>query len=203
MKKEQLAEFIGNIDDRLVQQAEQIPDYGQQRRRKWIRYIAAAAASIALVVGSFSMGALAFAREVVVEVPVEQETISLEGTGLSMILPEHWRGKYSVVRNGQNYIVYSREIRGDASEEMGEFDRGVLFSIVCYKEAMTPEQFEDKGYDFVAYRYLLSTKDSTYILCYASDVQWNPEIPEQETEYLGMEEEIKDIKFIVDNILAD
>ena len=36
MKKEQLAEFIGNIDDRLVQQAEQIPDYGQQRRRKWI-----------------------------------------------------------------------------------------------------------------------------------------------------------------------
>lgn len=71
------------------------------------------AVSIAIVICSFSAGALAFAKEIVVEVPVEQETVTLEGTGLSMILPE---------------------------------------------------QFEEKGYDFVAYRYLLSIKDSTYEL---------------------------------------
>ena len=68
---------------------------------------------------------------------------------------------------------------------------------------MTPEQFEDKGYDFVAYRYLLSTKDSTYILCYASDVQWNPEIPEQEEIYTQMASEIKDIRFVAEDVLSD
>lgn len=86
MNKKQLSECIGNIDDRLVKQAEQIPDYSRQHRRKWIKRFTAVAAAVVLAVCSFSAGAIAFAREIVVEVPVEQETVTLEGVGLSMIL---------------------------------------------------------------------------------------------------------------------
>ena len=68
---------------------------------------------------------------------------------------------------------------------------------------MTPEQFVEKGYDFVQYQYLFSTSDKTYILCYPGDVQWNPDNPGQEKEYLHMEAEIKDIKFVADNILPE
>lgn len=49
---------------------------------------------------------------------------------------------------------------------------------------------------------MFSTSDKTYILYYPSDVQWNPENLEQETEYLEMEEETEDIKFVVDDVLA-
>ncbi len=132
MNKKQLSEHIGNIDDRLVEQAEKIPNYRQLHHRKIIRRFITVAAAFVLMACSFSAGA---------------------------------------------------------------FDDGVLFYIVCYDESMTPEQFAEKGYDFVQYRYLFSTSDKTYILCYPSDVQWNPENPEQEAEYLRMEAEIKDIKY--------
>ena len=202
MNKKQLSEHIGNIDDRLVEQAEKIPNYRQLHHRQTIRRFLTVAATFVLMVCSFSAGALAFARETVIEVPVEQETIKLEEINLTLILPDDWKGKYSVETNGQNYIVYHPQIREGFGTEIA-FNGGILFYIVCYEESMTPEQFIEKGYDFVQYRYLFSTSDKTYILCYPSDVQWNPENSEQETEYLGMEGEIKDIKFVVDNILAD
>ena len=37
---------------------------------------------------------------------------------------------------------------------------------------------------------------------YASDVQWNLEDPEQEREYRQMQEEISQIRFLVDGILS-
>ncbi len=202
MNKKQLSEHIGNMDDRLVEQAEKIPNYRQLHHRQTTRRFITAAAAFALMVCSFSAGALAFARETVVEVPVEQETITLEEINLTLILPDDWKGKYSVEKNGQNYIVYHPRIREGYGTETA-FDGGILFYIVCHEESMMPEQFVENGYDLVGYRYLFSTSDKTYILYYPSDVQWNPENPEQETEYLGMEEEIEDIKFIVDNILVD
>jgi len=201
MNKKQLSEHIGNIDDRLVEQAEKIPNYRQLHHRQTIRRLISVAAVFVLMVCSFSAGA--FARETVLEVPVEQETAVLKEINLTLIFPDEWKGKYSVEKNGQNYIVYHTQIREDVSAGIDAFDGGVLFYIVCYEESMTPEQFVEKGYDFVGYRYLFSTSDKTYILCYPSDVQWNPENSEQEMEYLGMEEEIKDIKFVVDNILVD
>lgn len=202
MNKKQLSEYIGNIDDRLVKQAEKILNYRQLHRHQTIRRLITAAAAFVLMAGSFSAGAFAFAREIVVEVPVEQETIRLEEINLTMILPDDWEGKYSVEKNGQNYIVYHPQIRAGFDTEMA-FNGGILFYIVCHEESMTPEQFVEKGYDFVGYRYLFSTSDKTYILFYPSDVQWNPENPDQETEYLQMEAEIKNIKFVVDNILVD
>lgn len=203
MNKKQLSEHIGNIDDRLVEQAEKIPNYRQRHQRRTVRRFLTAAAAFVLMACSFSAGAMAFARETVVEVPIEQEKAVLAEIHLTLILPDGWKGKYSVEKNGQNYIVYHTQIREDESAGIDPFDGGVLFYIACYEESMTPEQFLEKGYDFVPYRYLFSTIDKTYILCYPGDVQWNPENAEQETEYLEMEREIKDIQFVVDNILAD
>lgn len=203
MNKRQLAEHIGNIDEKLVWQAEQIPDYRQQHRKKRIKGFAAIAAAAVLMVCSFSVGAFAFAREVVVEVPARQETLTLEEINLTMILPDRWNGKYSVEKNDRNYVVYNKQIREAVSDGTDPFDGGVLFYIVCYEEVMTPEQYEEKGYDFVGDRYLFSTRDKTYILCYASDVQWDVNDSEQEAVYQQMESEVKDIRFVVDSVIVD
>lgn len=62
MNNKQLSEHIGNIDDRLVEQAQHTPDYRRQHRRKAISRLISAAAVIVLMIGSFSTGALVFAR---------------------------------------------------------------------------------------------------------------------------------------------
>ena len=41
MNKKQLSEHIGNIDDKLVQQAEQIPNYVMRNRKKRIKQLLA------------------------------------------------------------------------------------------------------------------------------------------------------------------
>lgn len=203
MNKKQLSEHIGNIDDRLIEQAQKTPDYRRQRRQKAIRRLASTAAVITLMIGSFSTGALVFAREVVIEVPAAQETVTLDEINLTMVLPSSWHGKYHVDKYDQNYIVYNTQIREAVSEGIDAFDGGVLFYIVCYDESMTPEQFVENGYDFTGYRYLFSTSNHTYILHYASDVQWDPADPAQEAIYQQMGSEIKDIQFVVGNVLAD
>ena len=202
MNKKQFSEHIGNIDEKLVWQAEQIPNYRKERHHKKIRAFTGIAAAIALMACSFSAGAFAFAREVVVEVPAKQEMAVLEDINLTMYLPNSWEGKYSVVKHEQNYIVYNKQAK-KASGAKDPFDSGVLFYIVKYKGSMTPERFEKNGLDFTGYRYLFSTKDSTYILHYPGDVQWHPSNPEQEAAYQQMAAEIEDIRFVVENVLKD
>ena len=116
MNQKQLAEHIGNIEDRLVQQAEQIPDYAALRRGRRRRQLLAMAAALVLMVTSFSAGAIAFAREIVVKVPMEQEILMLEGVNLTLIFPDSWAGQYAVEKNGQNYVVYNPQMR----EAVGE-----------------------------------------------------------------------------------
>ena len=113
MKKEQLSEHIGNIDDRLVQQAEHIPNYARQHRQKGFKRFTAIAAVIALMVCSFTVGAVAFAKEIVVEVPVEQETIELKEIGLTLILPDNWKDKYALEYDAdfKEYYIYNPDIR--------------------------------------------------------------------------------------------
>ena len=77
MNKEQLSQRIGNMDDRLVVQAEHVPSYGRQRRSSLRRKIAGIAAVIVLMACSGAVGALAFSRETVREVPAQQETVEL------------------------------------------------------------------------------------------------------------------------------
>ncbi|MCX4325746.1 MAG: hypothetical protein OSJ45_00395 [Lachnospiraceae bacterium] len=202
MNKKQFSEHIGNIDDRLVEQAWEIPNYAKKHHKERTRRFIAAAAVFVLMVCSFSAGAFVFAHETVVEIPVKQEMAVLGETGITLVLPDTWKGKYLIEKNGENYIFFNKQIREAAGSEKDVLDGGVLFYIVCYDEAMTPEQFEQNGYGFVQYKYLFSTSDKTYVLCYASDVQWDPNNPEQEAAYQKMESEIKDIKFIVNNVLA-
>lgn len=199
MNKKQLSEHIGNIDDRLIQYAEKIPNYASWHRRKRIRQILATAAVLILMVSSFSVGAIAFAREV----SVEQETLELEGVDLTLILPDSWMGQYSVEKYNQNYVVYNPQIRESVSEGIDMFDGGVLFYIVCYEESMTEEQFIENGLNFTAYRYILATRDKTYILHYASDVQYDPADEEQVRIYSKMASEIKDIQFVVSNVFGE
>ncbi len=203
MNKKQLSEHIGNIDDRLVQQAEQIPNYLAQYRQRRIKQLLSVAAAFILMLSGFGVGAVVFAREIIVEVPIEQEILELEGVNLMLIFPDSWKGQYSVEKSGQNYVVYNPQIKDAVSEGIDLWDGGVLFTIVCYEEAMTEEQFIENGLDFTAYRYILATSNRTYILHYASDVQYDPTNQEQESIYEKMMSEVKDIQFVVDNVFED
>ena len=193
MNKRQLSEYIGNIDDRLVQQAENLPDYAARRRRKGIRRFWAAAAALALMAFSFSAGAIAFGRETVVEVPAARETLEWEGMNLTLILPDSWKDQYSTELEGNRFTVYNPQIRAASGS-------GVLFTIVSYGESMTEEQFMENESASAACRYLLTTGGWTYILYYASDPQYDPADREQERIYQKMMSEIEEIQIVVNHM---
>lgn len=198
MNNRQLSEHIGNIDDRVIKQAEQIPDYAAMHRKKRWRNIFTGVAVLVLMLSSFSVGAIAFAHENIVKVPVEKEIVELEGTNLSLTLPDSWAERYSVEKRGNNFIVYVPQIRNGKSD----FE-GILFTIVCYENSMTEEQFIEAGLDFTAYRYILATSNKTYILHYASDVQYDPADEKMENSYQEMMSEIKDIQFTVNDLFQN
>lgn len=214
MNGRQLADRIGNIDDRLIQQAQET---GQKkarlshRARRW----AAAAAVVALMGASFSLGALAFAKETVVEVevpvevkvPVDQETVELKDIGITLILPDDWKGRYGVEQTGRSnhYCVYATDIRDAFSRQSlqeGGLDNsgGMLFYILKWNQQLTEEEWRDPygEWNYARNRYIMATKDGTYLLYYASDVQFTPETEE---EYRQMEGEIDQIRFVVDGAL--
>lgn len=190
MNERQLADRIGNIDDRLVEEA-------RYRRRKGgggFRRLLAAAAVLALMAASFTVGALAFSREV----PVEQETIELPDIGLTLILPDSWKGHYGVEmnRDGSSCGVYAKT----AHEADGEV--GYLFWVgQAYDEPMTPAELKEQSP--VPCRYLFSTANATYSINYASDVEYDPDDPEEAQEYLQMWREKEQIRFLVDGVLSD
>jgi len=197
MKHKELAERIGNIDDRLIQEAACFSGGGKEKESMFKRIVAAAAV-LALMVCSGTVGALAFARETVVEIPVEQETVKLDQIGLTLILPDEWKDRYAVqVDEDGTYTVFSKAIK-EKNAEAG-LEMGMLFYIMKWDAAMTSKEFEDSGLDLAACQYLFSTSGSTYVLYYASDVQYDPEDPAQEMEFQDMTQGIKDIQFVVDN----
>ncbi len=210
MNGRQLADRIGNIDDRLIQQAQET---GQKkarlshRARRW----AAAAAVVALMGASFSLGALAFAKETVVEVevpvevkvPVDQETVELKDIGITLILPDDWKGRYGMEQSDRNgrYRIYSTEVREAFSRWSGaENEGGMLFYILKWNQQLTEEEWRDPygEWNYARNRYIMATKDGTYLLYYASDVQFTPETEE---EYRQMEGEIDQIRFVVDGAM--
>lgn len=202
MNQEQFSRRIGNIDDKLVQQAERIPHYGRQRRQKWLRRFSAAAAVVALMVCSGAVGAIAFGKENIVEVPVEPETITLADIGLTLILPDEWKGQYGVEMNedGTGCAVYVKSIHDDSGPWAGE---GYLFWIGAASSdgPLTPEELY--AWSPTPCLYLFSTADRTYILEKHSDVQYDPNDPEQAALYTAMSQQIQDIVFIVDTQLSE
>ena len=212
MNKKQLSEHIGNIDDRLVQQAEIIPNFVAQHRRKRIRQLLATAAALVLMFSSFSVGAIAFAREIIIEVPVEQENVVLEEIGLTLILPDSWKGKYEVIEdvfvpyNSTMWefcvkSVYDAQTPADESGQV--LYRGTLFYIFQYTNySMSAEEFEQSGIAGIG-RYLFATENATYVIMYTTDIQFDPENSVQMDEFNAMEQSEKEIRFVVDNILKD
>lgn len=204
MNEKQLSDRIGNIDDRLIQQAGQIPNYARQHRKNGWRRIVSMAAVVALMVCSGAVGALAFSKETIVEIPVEQETIKIEEIGLTLILPDSWKGKYALEQNDDfmEYHVYNPAIReavGGDSETL--LSGGMLFYMKLWDEQLTKEQVDAGGeWSFAKCEYIMTTKDGTYLLYYASDVQFTQETME---EYRQMESQISDIRFVADNALNE
>ena len=202
MNEKQFSYRIGNVNDKLVQQAEQTPNYGREHRKRSLRQLVAIAATVALMVCSFTVGAVAFAKETIVEVPVEQETITIEEIGLTLILPDSWKGKYAFEQENdfKEYHVYNpaiREAMGGDSETL--LSGGMLFYLKLWDEQLTKEQVDAGGeWDYARCRYVMTTKDGTYLLYYASDLQFTQETME---EYRQMQSEISDIRFVVDNAL--
>lgn len=202
MNAKQLADRIGNLDDALIQQAQHTPNYARARRQDRARRLMATAAVLLLMATSFTAGALACSTETVIQVPAAQEHLVLPDLGITFILPDDWHGHYALEATAmpENYRVYCPEVRAAMEELSGIPDEGgVLFYIVRIDEPLTPEQTENGQWSFAANRFLFATKDSTYLLYFASDVQFTPET---EALYRKLEQQIQQIRIIVDNPLA-
>lgn len=221
MNQRQMADRIGSVDEELVRRAGETPNYAVRRRKSGLRRLASLAAVIALMAASFTTGALAFSRETIVEVPAEQETLKLSDLGLTLILPDSWKGLYELVEWEGQYVVVCPEVREamlkktrsewaeggmEWPEELDRdpFSGGMLFYIFSIPEALTREQLEDSDWgefaSFTETRYLLATAERTYLLCHASDVQFTEETWEL---YHQLELGIRDIRIVVDNALAE
>ena len=208
MLKDQLSERIRNVDDRFIQEAEHVPNYARQHRQKGIRRLSALAAVILLMVSSFSVGAIVFAKETIVEVPVErekivevpfeQEKIVLDKIGLTVILPDEWKGKYGVEMNedGTGCAVYVKDVH-DGNGEMAGL--GYLYWIgqASSDQPLTPEELY--AWSDTPCIYLFSTADATYILEKHSDIQYDPYDPEEKELYMSMSQQLSEIKFQIDN----
>lgn len=97
MRAEQLSQRIGNVEEALLEEAANFPLPGQNGKRKWLRRAGAIAAALMLMAGSFSAGALVWAKEPeTVTIVKEPEAVEVGDTGISLILPESWAGKYGV-----------------------------------------------------------------------------------------------------------
>lgn len=204
MNPKQFSHRIGNVEDRLVQQSQNLPGYGFQKRSLRLKRVLMLAAVVALMVCSFTVGALAFSTESVVEVPVpvEQESVTLDELGLTLIFPDSWKGKYTLEKTTRfEYNLFINSIR-EETEAVWDVPGGMLFCILEIDEVLTPDQVQESEWNFAANRYLFATEDSTYLLYYASDVQYDWNDSEQEALYRQMESEIKDIRIVVDNALA-
>jgi len=210
MNLKQFLDRIGNIDERLIQQAEPIPCYRQQQNHITLRRCIAAAATIVLMGCSFCIGAFAFAHETVIEVPVEMpvevpvepESITIEEIGLTLIFPDHWKDQYALEKNEfGEYLIYNPVIRNACEAADGFTWGGMLFYIRCWEEQLTPEQAKDIDgeWNFARNSYIMTTRNGTYLLYYASDIQFTPEL---ESVYRQMESEIRDIRFVADRVFG-
>ena len=186
--------------------------------------VAAFAAVVALMAVSVTVGALAFSTETVVEVevpvPVEQETIVIEDFGITLILPDNWKGKYVVVMSDDAWYrcrVYAKSTYDWCMAHEDHNDgsvpyMGFLFSVAqWYDEPMTPEEFYSRSpYPAI---YLMATEEGTYSLGRPSDQQsFMPgdylegflTVEESEVLYEDwtmMNEGIKDIQVVLNGVM--
>ena len=211
MNRKQLADRIGNIDDRLVQQAEHVPNYARLRREKRLKRLAGMAAVLVLMACRGAVGALAFSRETVTEVPAEQEQVVLREIGVTLLLPDSWKGRYEVVED--TFAPYGSamwefcvrsvyEAKTPIEGAGGSFYRGTLFTVLqCADYSMSAEEFAQGGLAGIG-QYLFATQDATYAVLYAGDIQFDPTDAEQQQEWYSMAQSAKDIRFVLSDMLS-
>ena len=186
MTARELAENMGNIDQRLIESAGQAPNYGRRRRTGRLRRALALAAAAVLMTASFAAGALSGGRG--------PETISIPGTGVTVVLPESWRGKCGYdIQNGA-LGVYLRAARtGEGLDEAG-----YLFTVECRQGSCDPAA------DFAARQYVIaSTPKETYFLILPSDVQYDPNNAAVAQEYLNMSQQIGEVQVLLSDWLGE
>ena len=141
------------------------------------------------------------------EVLAEQESVILEEIGVTLILPDSWKGKYEVIegvfepykstmREFCVKSIYEAQTSTDGSGQV--LYRGTLFTIFQYTDYfMSEEEFEQSGIAGIG-RYLFATENATYALMYTTDVQYDRNNAGQKEEWNAMEQSIKDIQFVVE-----
>ena len=205
MNGRDLADRIGNIDDRLVQQAERLPNYRAQHRKRMFMRLAACAAAVFLMFGSFVTGAVVFAGEAA-EGPV---MLTLDEIGLTLILPEEWKDNYGVEKSemedgsGYFYTIYDRRIYESEGDWQG---CGALFYIGSYGNIpMSEEEVTEADVFFgaIPYQYLCSTRNTNYIMVPVTDMQYDPGDEKMTEDYTTLEQGIRDIRFVLDRVWED
>lgn len=196
MNEKQFSDRIGNVNDKLIRQAEQIPNYRRGHRRRSIRQLATIAAVIALMVCSFSVGALAFSEKIYVE--KNQEIIDISDFGISLILPDEWSGKYGYdILDDGDIKVYSLAAREEETDN-GTNLKGSLFWVECI-DGQFPMDFSyaQPGYT------IATTATHTFRLVLASDVQYDSGNAKIADEYLSLYDSIPQIKILLSDWLTD
>ena len=204
MKGMQLAERIGSIDERLIEEAGALPLPAVRRRMQALRRAAALAAVLALMVCSGAVGALAFGEER--EVPAQQETVELAEIGLTLLLPESWAGRYTVEEGtfapygSPMWSFFAKRVHdaGTPEEDGGaSVPQGLLFTVFqCADVSLSAEEFQQGSLAGIG-RYLFATENATFALLCATDVQFDPEDPEQQAEWTALAQGIGEVRFIL------
>ena len=134
---------------------------------------------------------------------MEQETLEIGDLGLTLILPDVWAGRYALEQTEDGgYSVYNPGIREDfCKDSTAKTYGGTLFYITLWDEQLTKAQVDAGGeWNYARCAYIMTTKDGTYLLYYASDLQFTEETM---AEYRQMESEIANIRFVADKALVD
>ena len=208
MKSEQFSHRIGNIEDRLIEEAENVPNFGRAQRVRSVRRMVLIAAAIVLMAGSFTIGAFAMQREpetIIIEVPGEAEIVFVEreqeiilvgDSGISLILTDLWVGKYGVEIDGDTIAVYLLSQRNDGDSDYNE--AGYLFW-VDQLEGVYPMDYiyPEPGYTIAV------TNTSTYRLRRASDIQYDINNAAIASEYDALSQNISEIQILLTGWIAD
>ena len=191
MNGKQLAQHIGNIDEALVEEAREVPNYALRRRKTVLRRAVSLAAVLVLMLCSGAVGAVAFRQET----EVRQETVELTELGLTLILPEDWAGRYEVVEDTfapYGTPMWSFHVKRvyDAKVPLVEGTdlcyQGLLFTVFQYADtSLSAEEFQESG----------------LALLYATDIQFDPEDPVQQAEWTEMAQEMGAIRFVLADML--
>ena len=207
MKKEQLAQRIGNINEELIHESDSREIYQNVHVSHKPRRMVAMVAVIALMIASFAVGAFAASQANNRDARPAEERVELDGLNVTIILPDDWVGKYGVEVNkdegfgtGNYYSFYVKDIHDQTDGPWA--DAGYIFHIGKYSDTpMTPKEVEETS--VTPTKFLFATEDATYAIFYTSDVQYDPEDQAMSDLYLGMLNELDEIGFILPSLISE